>query len=161
MRESQNRVTYQASTTWCLEKGTQRKRIPGSQSQLSSILESLSAHSTRTNLAYRQRPLLPSTPRYRWLDQQSSSPPNKSEDDQQKDVLQSTSSKVTKKTSESIWFSRARSRWVATDLSPWRSVGEPAFGGLAICNLILKLNSTLFQPSPSSHHKSRFFLSCP
>ena len=30
MRESQNRVTYQASTTGCLRKGTQRKKIPGS-----------------------------------------------------------------------------------------------------------------------------------
>ena len=91
MRESQNRVIYQASTTWCLGKGTQRKRIPRSQPQRSSILESLSACSTRTTLTSRRQLLLQSIPHHRWLGQQSS-PPSLSignEDDQQ-DTLQST-----------------------------------------------------------------------
>ena len=117
MRESQNRVIYQAFTTWCLEKGTQKKRIPGSQPQQSRILGSSSARSTRTILTNRQQPLLPLTPHHQWLGQQSSSTPNESKDDQQKNVLRSMSSKATKKASESVWFSKARSQWVAGDLS--------------------------------------------
>ena len=158
MQKSQNRVTYQASTTWCLGKGTQRKRIPRSQPQRSTILKSSSARSTRTTLISQQQPLLPSIPRHQWLDQRSSSPPNESEDDQQKDVLQSASSEATRKASKLIWFSKTRSRRIAGDLSPWRSVREPTFGGLVICSSSPKLNSTLFQPSPFSYHKSWFFL---
>ena len=104
MRESQNQITYQASTTWCLGKGIQRKKIPGSQPQRFSTLESSSAHSTRTILASRQRLLLPLTPRHRWLDQQSSSPQNESEDDQQKDVLRSASSEVTSRNPSQFGF---------------------------------------------------------
>ena len=141
MQGSQNRVTYQASTTWCFGKSIQKKRIPGSQPQRSSTLESSSARSTRTTLTSRRRLLLQSTPHHQWLGQQSSPPslPSGNEDDQRKDdqrkdVLRSASSEETRKASESVWFSRARSRRVAGDLSPWRSVGEPAFGGLVICS---------------------------
>ena len=118
MRESQNRVTYQASTTWCLGKGTQRKRIPGSQPQWSSTLGSSSACSTKTIPTSQRRAFLSLTPCHQWLGQQPSSSPNESEDDQRKDVLQSASSETTKKASESVWFFGARSRRVAGDLSP-------------------------------------------
>ena len=90
MREGQNRVTYQVSTTWYLGKGTQRKGIPGSQPQRSSTLGSSLARSTRTILTSRQRPFLQSTPHHRWLGQQSSPPslPSGNEDDRQ-DALRS------------------------------------------------------------------------
>ena len=104
MRESQNRVIYQASTTWCLEKGTQRKRIPGSQPQWSSTLESSSACSTRITLTSRRQLLLQLTLHHQWLGQQSSSPKllSGNEDDQQKDVLRNASSETTRKPSESV-----------------------------------------------------------
>ena len=86
MQESQNRVTYQASTTWCLEKSIQRKKIPRSQPQRSSTLESSSARSTRTILTSRRQLLLQSTPHHQWLDQLSLS--NGKKDDQQ-DALRS------------------------------------------------------------------------
>ena len=118
MRESQNRVTYQASTTWCLGKGIQRKRIPGSQPQQSSTLESSSACSTRTILTSQQRLLLPLTPHHRWLDQQPG-PPSlsyKSKGDRvdRQDALRNApNEEVTRKRrqgrgdkeeSESVWF---------------------------------------------------------
>ena len=89
MRENQNRVIYQASTTWCLGKGTRRKRIPGSQPQRSSTLESSSARSTRTTLTSRRRLLLQSTPHHRWP-----SPPNLSSgnEDNRQDALRSAPS---------------------------------------------------------------------
>ena len=90
MQKSQNWATYQASTIWCLGKGIQKKKIPGSQPQRSSILGSSSAHSTRTTLTSRRRLLLQSTPHHQWLGQQSS-PLNLSsgnKDDRQ-DALQS------------------------------------------------------------------------
>ena len=84
MQESQNQVTYQGSIIWSHEKDIQRKRIPGSQLQRSSISESSSARSTRTILTSRPRLLLLLTPHYRWPDRQSSplSLPNESKDDQ-------------------------------------------------------------------------------
>ena len=71
MQKSQNRVTYQAFTTWCFGKGIQKKKIPGSQPQRFSTLESSSACSIRTTLTSRRRLLLQSTPHHRWLDQPS------------------------------------------------------------------------------------------
>ena len=99
MRESQNQVTYQASTIWCLGKGIQRKRIPGSQPQQSSTLESSSARSTRTILTSRQRLLLPSTPHHQWLDQQPGPPSfsNKSEDDRQDALKNAPNEEATRK----------------------------------------------------------------
>ena len=86
----QNRATYQASTTWCLRKDTQRKRIPGSQPQRSSTLKSSSACSTRTTLTSRRQLLLQSILHYQWLSQQSSllSPSSRNKDDRQ-DALRS------------------------------------------------------------------------
>ena len=55
MQESQNRVTYQVSTTWYLGKRIQRKKIPENQPQRSSTLESSSAYFTRTTLTNRRQ----------------------------------------------------------------------------------------------------------
>ena len=98
MQESQNQVTYQVSTIWCLGKGIQKKKIPGSQPQRSSTLESPSACSTRIILTSRQQLLLPSTPHHRWLDQQPGPPSlsNKSEGDRQ-DALRNAPNEVTRK----------------------------------------------------------------
>ena len=148
MRESQNRANYQASTIWCLEKGTQKKRIPGNQPQRSSTLGSSSARSTKTILTSRQRLLLPSTPRHRWLGQQPSSPPNESEDDQRKDVLRSASSEVTRKRRQGgIRVSavlRARSRRVAGDLSPWRK--ERCRGACMVVAMAVRLLKNCIAP---------------
>ena len=94
MQESQNRVTYQASTTWCLGKNIQRKRIPGSQPQRSSTLESLLACSTRTTLTSWQRLLLQSIPHHQWLDLPSLSSGNK---DNQQDALRSAPSRANRR----------------------------------------------------------------
>ena len=90
MQKSQNQVTYQASTIWCLEKGIQKKKIPGSQPQRSSTLENLSTHSTKTILTSQQQLFFLLTLHHRWLDQQPSPPsfPSGNKDDQQ-DVLKS------------------------------------------------------------------------
>ena len=98
MQESQNQVIYQVSTIWSHGKDIQRKKIPGSQPQRSSTLESSLARSTRTILTSRQRPLLQSTPHHRWLGQQSSPPSLSSgnEGDQQ-DALRSAPNEVTRK----------------------------------------------------------------
>ena len=69
IRESQNRAIYQVSTIWFHGRNIQRKKIPGSQPQRSSILESISAHSSRTTLISRWQHLLQSTLHHRWLDQ--------------------------------------------------------------------------------------------
>ena len=62
MRESQNWAIYQAFTIWFHGRDIQRKRIPGSQPQRSSTLESLSARFTKTILTSQQQLLLLSTP---------------------------------------------------------------------------------------------------
>ena len=84
MRESQNQVTYQVSIIWSHRKDFQRKRIPESQLQWSSISESSLARSTRTIFTSRPRLLLLSTLHHRWPDRQSSrlGLPNESKDDQ-------------------------------------------------------------------------------
>ena len=81
---SQNQVIYQASTTWFHGKDTQKKKIPGSQSQQSNTLESSLTRSIRIILTSRPRLFLLLTPRHQWLDRQSSplGLPNESEDDQ-------------------------------------------------------------------------------
>ena len=81
MQESQNQVIYQVSTIWSHGKDIQKKRIPGSQLQRSSTLESSSARSTKTTLTSRRQHLLQSIPHHRWLDSLSLSSGN--EDDQQ------------------------------------------------------------------------------
>ena len=164
MRESQNRVTYQASTTWCLKKGTQRKRIPGNQPQRSSTLGSSSACSIRTILTSRQRPLLQSISHHQWLGQQSSPPslPSRNEDDQRNDVLQSGSSEATRKASESVWFSKARSRQVAGDLFSWR--GERRGTCIWWCSHLQFDSKTKQHLIPTKFLLSinlRFFLPCP
>ena len=83
MRESQNQVIYQVSTTWSHGKDIKRKRIPGSQLQRPSTSENSSAHSTKTILTNRPRLFLLLVSQHRWLDQESSRQDlsNKSEND--------------------------------------------------------------------------------
>ena len=150
MQESQNQVTYQASITWYLGKGIQKKKTPESQPQRSSTLESSSACSTRTTLTSRRRLLLQSTSQHQWLGQQSSPPslPSGNEDDQQKDVLQNASSETTKKRRQGgIRVSavlRARNRRVAGDLSPWRE--ERCRGACMVVAMAVRLLKNCIAP---------------
>ena len=84
MQGSQNQVIYQISTIRSHGKDIQRKRVPGSQLQRSSISESSSARSTKIIVTSQPQLLLLSTLYHWWLDRQSSlrSLPNENKDDQ-------------------------------------------------------------------------------
>ena len=70
IQKSQQRVTYQASITWCHGRVTLRKKTPGSLHWQYNTSESCSAPFTKIILTSQRQPPPPLTLRLQWLDLQ-------------------------------------------------------------------------------------------